>query len=406
MFALLAVSGCGDSESGGASHPTDAGSGGSAGSGGADGSVGGTGGTSQPSDAGLPRLGVFTVSVDGTNLELLVDTGDKQLSHVRKGPGDWLTATRYNDDVDGNGLAMEAEGGGAPYYGRTEIVVFRRTDPASVTTIAGGTPGKLCANSSFTQDGKLLYLQQDDPVVAFRARFKRATFTSLPDVGSTEVVNVPDELLPVDPYQWNTSDAAGVIVFPATYQHAAGWMRPLWSMPAAGTQSMTEVNVVGCPLCPANSGCCAFATLDEVVGTNDPIIDPQGFRVAWMQQHPDVSLSIGGSQVFPYRQSMAELGKPQVDLSPPDTPTSTIQSYMQFRPDGDELVYWEIQIDLANVVVKQPLFRMAPDGSGRVPIPLPIDLCASHPSYLDQDTIIFTGWRCGGTPCSCAVDEL
>lgn len=406
---------CSESESSDEHDPKpdaalDSASGGSSGSGGQAGSAGvagdAAGDAAEDGSPALPRLGVFSVRVDGSDLKLLVDTDKRQLSHVRKGPGDWLTATRYNDDVDGNGLAMEGEGGPSPHYGNTEIVLFPRTNPALVTVVAGGTPDRLCANGSFTADGKLLYLHQDDPANPARPRFKRATFSALPNVQSTAVVEVPPELFPVDPYQTGPSDSAGVIVFPAVFQHSSGFMRPIWQMPAAGTTNLADVKVVGCPLCPANSGCCAFPTLDEVVGTNDPIIDPQGSRVAWMQQHPDVSLPLGTTKIYPYRQSVATFGKPQVDISPPSTPTTTIQSYMQWRPDGGELVYWEIQIDLSSVSVKQPLFKMAADGSGRQQIPLPADLCASHPSYLDADTIIFSGWRCGGSPCSCAAEKL
>lgn len=418
-LTLCTTVGCGESDSKG--RPTqqdagaDTGSGGAAGSGGQDASAGSGGnsgtagadaGTGGSGGAGLPRVGIFTVKADGSNLQLLIDTVDKSLTHVRKGPGDWLTATRYNDDVDKNGLAMEGEGGTAPHYDNTEVVVFQRGNPSAVTTIAGGTPGKLCANSSFTQDGKLLYLHQDDPANPTRARFKRATFSTLPAVASTAVIDVPTALFPVDPYQSGNSDSSGVIVFPAVFQHPTGFMRPIWQMPASGTTQLSDVKVVGCPLCPANAGCCAFPTPAEVIGTNDPIIHPKGTHVAWMEQEPDISFQLGSVSVYPYRQSVAEFGKAQTDISPASTPATTIQAYMQWRPDGGELVYWELVIDLSSGTVKQPLFRMAPDGSARTAIPLPADLCTSHPSYLDQDTIIFTGWRCGGTPCSCGAEKL
>ncbi len=410
-MALSALISCGESDSDTLLGPKDAGGessmGGAAGGAPSDSGSDASGGTDAGDGAtGLPRLGVFTVKVDGSNLALLIDTGGKQLTHVRKGPGDWLTATRYTEDIDKNGLAMEGEGGTEPHYGATEVVLLQRSTPGAVTPIAGGTPGRLCANSSFTQDGKLLYLHQDDPTNAARPRFKRATFTTLPSVASTSAVDVPAELFPVDPFQSGTSDGSGFIVFPAIFQHPTGFMRPIWQMPATGTTKISDVKVVGCPLCPANSGCCAFPTLAAVVGTNDPIVHPQGTHVAWMQQEPNLSFPVGSIEVHPYRQSVAKLGEPQTNISPASTPPTTIQSYMQWRLDGGELVYWEIQIDFTAGIVKQPLFRMAPDGSGRQAVPLPAALCASHPSYLDHETIVFSGWRCGGSPCSCAADKL
>jgi len=354
----------------------------------------------------LPRLGVYTVKVDGTGLQLVVDTGMRQLSHVRPGPGGWLTATRYNEDPDGNGLAMEGEGGGQPHYGQSEVVVFDRSAPQTVVVIAGGTPAKLCANSSWTADGRLLFLHQDDPVDPTRPRFKRASFTSIPTVAAIDVVDVPPELFAVDPYQWGPSDSSGFIVFPAVFQHPSGFMRPIWRMPAAGTTSLAQVQVVGCPICPANNGCCAFSSPAAVLGTNDPTIHPLGTEVIWMHQHPDVSFMLGAQTYYPYRQHRLQFGKTQEDLTHAAIAPTVVQSYVQWRPDGNEVVYWEIQPDLTTGVVRQPLFRMAPDGSARQPIPLPADLCTSHPSYLDSNTIIFSGWRCGGAPCSCAPEKL
>lgn len=183
-------------------------------------------------------------------------------------------------------------------------------------------------------------------------------------------------------------------------------MRPVWQMPASGAKTMADVQLVGCPICPKDAGCCAFPTLAEVIGTNDPTWHPQGTSVLWMQQHPDVNFPFGAAKVYPYRQFSGAVGAQQVDLTQAGTPITTVQSYAQWRPDGNEVVYWEIQIDLTKGITKQPLYRMKPDGTGRTAIPLPADLCTSHPSYLDPDTIIFSGWRCGGTPCSCGPEKL
>jgi hypothetical protein len=163
----------------------------------------------------LPRLGLFTVRVDGTQLTMLVDTGIQQLTHIRVGPSDWLTATRYTVDVDQNGLAMESEGGARPHYAGTQVVVFRQTNPSDVTVISGGVTGKLCANSSWTQDGKLLYRQQDDPQKPTLVRIKRASFLGIPVKSQTEVLQLPSEVTPLAPMQWGRAQGAARSSLPA-----------------------------------------------------------------------------------------------------------------------------------------------------------------------------------------------
>ena len=354
----------------------------------------------------IPRLGVYTVNVDGTGLSLVTDPGTRQLSHVRPGPDGWITATRYAEDVDGNGLAMEGEGGMSPHYGKTEVVVFHLDAPQDVTIIAGGVDGRLCANSSWTADGKLLFLHQDDPDHEIRGRFKRATFSTIPVVDTIEILEVPTELFPVDPCQWGPSDQTGVIVFSGLFQHPNGFMRPVWQMPASGTSDIAEVEAVGCPLCAEDGGCCAFDTVAETFGTNDPTISPNGHTIIWMHQHPQVSANVGSITIHPYRQHARTLGEEQRDLTPIDIDPLFTQSYVQWRADGEEVVYWAAELDMDAGAVKNPLYRMAPDGSNRQPIPLPEDLCSNHPAYLNHDTIIFSGWRCGGPNCSCATDQL
>ncbi len=49
---------------------------------------------------------------------------------------------------------------------------------------------------------------------------------------------------------------SGVVVFSARFQHSTGFMAPVWRMSSGGAESL--------------SGCCAFATLDAVLGANDP----------------------------------------------------------------------------------------------------------------------------------------
>jgi hypothetical protein len=377
----------------------------------ADGSVPGDGEVADaaevPADAvgGFPALGVYVMNVDGTGLTLLVDPGSRHLSHVRLLAGtDWLTATRYHEDLDQNGLAMELEAnapGGLNYEG-AQIVVFQRASPLSITDIVPSVPGKLAANSSWTSDGRLVFLLQDHPSNPSWTQIKRATFAALPTSFTIATVPVPAELVvPLDPHQLGASDASGSLVFPALYQHTSGWMRPVWTIPASGTTTMADVSLVGCPVCPAVSGCCAWPTVDGVLGTNDPRFSHDGTQVMWMHQHPDVSFDLGPIHGYPMRPHKRVLAEPaSVDLTPAGVAATTSVSFGEWRPDDAEVVYWTIGIE--GTALKQRLFRMAPDGTNRQPIPLPPELCPHHPSYLSSTEIVFSAFRCFGAGCTCA----
>lgn len=390
--ALLAGGACSE-----AVRPTeDAGRGGDAGAedSGVDAPSGVDAGASVDASAALPMLGVYTVEVDGSDLRLLLDAGTRQLSHVRGRPGrDWLTATRYTDDHDGDGYAREGEkvdGNVVPYYYGTEVVLFRRSDPSVITVVTGGAAGKISANSSFTDDG-LIFLQTDAQLEPGSARIKRAQISSPPVVGGITVVPTPPELrVPVDPHQHGPSDGGGFVVLTATFRHPDGWMRPVWRLPATGTASMKDVKLVGCPLCPSQGGCCAFPTVDAILGTNDARVNHAGTEVSWMQQHPGISF--GAPPMNPYLPRKRILGGEELDLAPADRPVTTTMSYPEWRPDDGELVHWAIELEAGHV--RENLYRMRPDGSRRVRIPLPTGLCATHPSYLGATTIVFNGYRC------------
>ncbi|MBW2733934.1 MAG: hypothetical protein JRH20_16220 [Deltaproteobacteria bacterium] len=349
-------------------------------------------------------LGLYVVKRDGTGLRLFANTGTKALTHVRAERGsDWLTATRYHLDADNNGFAMEGEGPNNKSYDGTEIVLFRSSDPSQLYHIAGNTPGKLCANSSFTGDGKVIHLQETGDGTVF----KRVTFGTMPTIVSTETIPMPSQLItPVDPHQVGASDGTGKIVFSATFQHTAGWMRPVWRMPATGTSELSQVEVIGCPICPAQNGCCSWSDINQVLGTNDPRMDSTGTKIFWMHRHPDVSFDFGGTPVYVFRQALRVDGQEQRDFNGSNIDVHTTHSYGQWRPDDKELVYWSIDVDLQVGRVGQELYRMDSDGQNRVRLDLPPSLCVSQPSYLNQDEIIFTGWRCGGSNCSCAMDQI
>ncbi len=344
------------------------------------------------------------MALDGSGLQLLTNPGTRHLTHVRKHPSEpWLTATRYNDDPDGNGLAMEIEAGTALTYSATEIVVFPLADPSAVTAIAGGVAGKICANSSWTDDGRLILLQQDDPVDPNFTRIKRVAFSAVPSVLSVEVVTIPAGLyVPVDPHQSGPSDATGTIVFSALFQHATGWMRPVWRIPASGSAALASDSLVGCPVC--GTGCCAWPDLTAVLGTNDPRMDHAGNDVMFMQQNPNVSFGSPPNLQYPFRALKKPASGPQVDLTPAGTAATTSITFGEWRQDDQEVVYWTIQVD--GLVLRQHMFRMNPDGTGRVQVPLPRELCPTHPSYLNASTLMFSAWRCGGPSCTCDVAAL
>ena len=354
----------------------------------------------------FPRLGVYIVSVDGSGLRQLVDPGRRALTHVRQQVGSsWMTATRYGHDADANGLAMELEHGSA-YYQQTEVVVFPRSDPTDVTVIAGDTPGRLCANSTWTDDGRLLFVQQDHPEDPNLTQVKRASFSTTPRVESVVTIPTPARLLlPVDPHQAGPSDDTGTIVFPALFRQAQGWMRPVWRIRASGQSALEADSLVGCPVCPEQRGCCAWSRASDVLGANDPRLNHAGTEVVWMQQHPDVSAGRQPDTIHPWRQQKRTLAMElQQDLPAPELAPTTSLSFPEWRPDDQELVYWTVE--LVGGVIRHGLYRMDPEGGSRRQIPLPPELCPTHPSYLSDREVVFSAWRCAGADCSCDPKQL
>ena len=359
---------------------------------------------------GFPRLGVYSMNVDGTGLKLLVDAGAREFSHVRRLPATrWLTATRYGQDPDHNGLSMENESGFGAFYSGTQVVVFPLDDPSAQVVLAGTPSGGLAANPSWTDDGKLLHLVIDGDAGPLGAHFNRLTFGAIPAVSSTETLVVPAELtIPVDPHQHGPSDASGFIVFTALFKLSSKWMAPVWKMPATGTASLSAVSLVGCPICPSQGGCCGWTNLGDVLGTNDARVSHSGSDVLWMQQHPDVSFSFPGPSgpisVYPQRQAMRSLNaSAQVDLPAAGVANTTLLSYGEWRADDQELVYWSVDLQ---AVTKQHLNLMNRDGTNRRRIPLPGELCPLHPSYLSATEIVFNAWRCSVPDCTCDVARL
>lgn len=371
-----------------------------------------------------PALAVYTVKTDGSELTLLADTGTQLYSHVRRAPGsDWLTATRYGIDLDGNGLAMEGEGGGAPNYFGTEILVFRRSAPTevhvvSVPGLVCGDATSVCANSSWTEDGKLILINSHAGSTP-RDWLKRVSFGDLPTATEVEPLELPAGLFfPVDPHQQGDS-TTGTVVFSGTYNEgtvgAPRWTRPLWKVPAAGTTTIGpgQAEFIGCPTCESEGGeCCSvsdFRTM-AVHGTNDARISHGGEDVRWMQSSPEASGEILGMTLFPNRQFGRPMsGGSQVALDEGSRAPTTSQAYGNWSPDDSRLVYWEVQIlgsGPSTYRVAEKLYTANPDGTNRHPVPLPDDLCANHPSYLDDDTVIFSGWRCGGPNCTCTPDQI
>ncbi len=356
-------------------------------------------------DGGLPRLGLYTVKTDGTGLSLLLDAGTRELSHVRLSPSGWLVATRYGKDPDGNGLSMENEIGIGAHYAGTEIVIFRREAPTAQSVVAGTVSGGTAANPSWTEDGKVIFVQGLPDAGAAEVHLARASFGALPAVASIETVATPPSLLvPVDPHQSGPSDGTGIISFTATVNLSGKWMRPVWKMPATGTSVIGSVGFVGCPICPSTGGCCGWTTLSDVLGTNDSRMSNSGSQILWMQQDPNISASVGPVTLYPYRQVMGPMdGGPQVTLPAVGTDPTTTLSYGEWRADDKEITYWSIEI--AGAVLRQFLWVMSPDGSGRRKIPLPSGLCPQHPSYLGPSEIVFNAWR-GGPDGTCDVAKL
>ncbi len=393
------VSDGGGSDDGGAPDVGSLDGGGSRDGGASDG--GGDGGEA------FPLLGVYTAALDGGQLTLLVDAQARELSHVRRlGTTRWLVATRYGLDPDHNGLAMEDEIGVGPSYSGTEVVVFPMDAPTELTVLTGTPDAGMAANASWTEDGKVLFVRAEPGAASSLVRLT-VSLSPLPSVTAEETIALPAQLAsPVDPHQSGPSDG-GRVVFSAWYLHTSDggslWMRPVWMAPATGAASLGQVTAVGCPICPAQGGCCGWAALKDVLGTNDARMNHAGTEVAWMQQHPSVSFPAGAGTAYPWRQAKRPLdGGTQVDLAPSGTSSTTSNAYAEWSPDDRLLAFWSIEA--VDGVVKHFVNLMGADGSGRVRVPLPDVLCPQHVSFLDAEHLVFNAWRCGAADAGCSCD--
>jgi WD40-like Beta Propeller Repeat len=332
---------------------------------------------------------------------------------VRVGTTRWLVATRYGQDPDHNGLAMEGEVGLGPWYTGTEIVAFPLDAPEQLSVLAGTPDGGMAANASWTDDGRVLYIASDGGSTT--ALLRLGVDLSGPGpaaVTGVEAVAVPSPfLLPVDPHQTGPSDATGRVAFSAWFPYAPDggaprWMRPLWMVPATGAASPAQVSLLGCPLCPDQGGCCSWASLGDVLGTNDAHFSHSGAEVVWMQQAPSVHFTAASGLAYPYRQVARPLdGGPQVDLEPAGTAPTTTNAYAEWSPDDQLLAFWSIEA--VDGVAKQFVNLMRPDGSGRTRVPLPEVLSPQHVSFLDADHLVFNGTACAlSAGCSCDVALL
>lgn len=360
-------------------------------------------------DSGLPALGLYSLKIDGGIPTLLLDTGTSELSHPRRLNGtEWVVATRYARDPDGNGLAMEDEDGFGAYYDGTQIIAFALNAPGTSYVLAGTPTAGVAANPSWTEDGRVLYLHADPGGAGTELRRLSLSLTPSPKVEDTQTLSLPEGVVfPVDPHQTGPSDAAGRITFSAlvyvTTGTQPGWAGPVLMIPASGTASANQLHLIGCPICPAQGGCCTFPQKASVLGTNDSRISHSAGEVTWMQRHPAISVDLGGVTLNPFRQVKAPLdGGPQVDLVQSGIHPMTLHAYPEWSPDDSTLAYWTIEFTTG--VPRYHLELMSPDGRNRRRLPLLPDLCPQHPAFLDGETTIFNARRAkAGANSSCDV---
>ncbi len=301
---------------------------------------------------GDPQLfGVYTATLDGNNMTLLLANPTQEMTHLRLSPDkQWITFTRYNKKGPG-GLAREEFG-----YMYTEVMLMR-ADGTDVQTLVAPQKGIINANSSWTPDGKgIIFVSTDNP-----QRKPRVYQMDLESRQRTRVPT-PQGLDVADPH-W----IVDCIVFPVHQ----GQAYPIWAMKPDGSRA----EQLTYPQIPLSRQDGKFQ-----LGDYDPRLSPDGSKVVFMRYFGNDNWHV---VVFD-----RITGKEQ-DLSPAES----VDAVPTWSSDGALLIFWHA--NLKNLP-ETGLYTMKPDGSDRKRIPLPRGYHHKSPHFFpgegssDETRIIFS----------------
>lgn len=279
-------------------------------------------------------FGIYTATLDGKNMKLIISHPVKEMTHPRISPNkQWITLTRYNR-IGPDGKAEEKNG-----YAETEIMLVRM-DGTELKTLVPAQKGVVNANSSWTPDGKhILYVSTGNPQNLPQI-YKRNVKT-----GKAIPLPTPKGLHVSDPNQ-----VGDWIVFPARRNNFS--QQNIWIMKSDASQArqITSAKI------PKTKKKFRF-----LPGDYDPHLSPDGGHVTFMRY-------FGGKEWHVVVVNV-KTGK-ELDLTAPILSTSPIiaEGVPTWSSDGRLILFRHIELPH---IKKLGLYTIRPDGTKRKMIPLP-----------------------------------
>lgn len=290
-----------------------------------------------PAQAHPNLFGIYTATLDGQNVKMIVNSDWQEMTHARVSPDNkWIVFTRFNDR-DRDGLATEEHG-----YGNTEIVICR-IDGSDQQTVIPPKPGVVNANASWNDGGNTLMWVTTDTL-------ERSPQIWKIDIGSRQRTRVPT---PADLATSDPNQVGGRLVFPVK---KAGEFDTIYSM----NQDGTELRQISNPRFPAD-----MKKGQINPGDYDPKLSPDGRKVAFMR--------LFGKEGWNIIVENLDLGEER-NLSGPDR----IEALPEWSSDGEWLLFRHID---RGKFQETGVHIMKPDGSARRMVPLPRGYLHNHPQF-------------------------
>jgi len=306
------------------------------------------------------RFGVYTATLAGSDVRLVVANDSQEMTHARVSPDHTRIAfTRYNDR-GWDGLATEEQG-----YGNTEIVMSRM-DGSGVETVVPPRKGSVNSNPSWIDGGKSLMWVTTD------TSDKRPQIWKI-DLSSRQRSKIPT------PAGLSTTDPDHVgdtLVFPVK---KPGAFDAIYTMHVDGTKLMQ----ISHPTFPDDMKAGKFTP-----GDYDPKLSPDGSRVAFMRLFGE-----RGWRVLVTDLATGE----ERDLTGP----GKIEGLPEWSGDGQRLLFRHIDLEKMH---EMGVYSMKPDGSDRQMVPLPRGYVHNHPQFWPGSgsgpdaRIIYVARRYPGAP--------
>lgn len=304
----------------------------------------------------IEKYSLLLANLDGSDIQVIRTSNFQEMTHPRvSADKDWVAYTAYTKR-DAQGCASITRG-----YINTEIRAVRM-DGSMDKAVIPFKSGQFTSNSYwFGGQGEFIYLSGPPSKI----RFYRATVdTNMTLTSGPTKISVPPTILPMDPH---ADPKTNKIVFPGLYHNPTlkAFTKSLFLMDLAKPGDIAGLTTVR-----DNDG--KFLTCKNLTCTNimenDPKISPNGDKVVFMRQVPDIGEKGHGWNIF-----VISVKKPfsETNISKSAIGTSVLMNdVLPEWIDNDTLLFSTIEIGKNNSVTKD-VYTMKSDGTQRKKIPLP-----------------------------------